>query len=210
MAVSDHAITLAKVIEWQAPGGAVRLAEGGVVKFDSGAGVVAFESGHPVFGSLARCDAFETAIDDRVEGGNITFAPATGAPVSGWWRGDLENTVLKVWIGEVDPEDGVTLTDAELVADWLLDIAGREQGEGSDLLSLDFITRLERLFEIQQGNTCSDTFHQSIFPGERAFENCTDAQQFFAWGAENPPSSGGTFGGSGGGGGGGGLWLRRN
>lgn len=205
MAATDLAITLGAVLEWQAPGGAVRLAQGGVVKFDPGTGLSVFDSEHPVFGSIVAFDAFESAIDDQVEAGRLTFAPATEAALSDWWRVDLENTALRVWIGEIDPGDGVTLTAAELVADWIVDTALREQGEGSDLLSLESMTRQERMFLMRQGNVCSDTFHQTVFPGERGFENCTDGQRFFAWGTDSPPApSMGGAGGNGGGGGGGG------
>lgn len=204
MAATDLTITLAAVIEWQAPGGAVRLADGGVVKFNPGSGLATFEGEHPVFGTITVIDEFENVIGDQVEGGNISFAPSASASLADWWRTDLENTPLRVWIGEIDRADGVTLTDAELVADWLVDTARREQLDGGDILSLDFMTRLEKLFEIRQGNVCSDTFHQSINPGERGFENCTDAQGFFAWGTESPPASRSGSGGAGGGGGGGG------
>ena len=78
----------------------------------------------------------------------------------------------------------------------LVDTAGREQGEASDILTLEFMTVLERLFAINQGNVCSDTFHQTIFSGERGFENCTDNQSFFAWGTESPAGSGGGNSGS--------------
>jgi uncharacterized membrane protein YgcG len=217
VSATDLAITLAAVLEWQAPDGAVRLADGGVVRFNPGGGTVTFEGDHPVFGTLAGFDAFETAIGDSVEGGAFAFAPASGAAVSSWWRTDLENTALRFWVGEIDPADGVTLTDAELVADWLVDTARREQADGSDVLTIECMTRQEKLFEIRQGNVCSDAFHQTIWAGERGFENCTNSQQFFAWGTESPPGGGSgvgsNFSGGGsnfGGGGLGGLMLFSN
>jgi hypothetical protein len=201
MAVTDIAITLAAVLEWQAPGGAVLLADGGVVRFDPGTGLASFTGSHPGFGTIAGFDIFETGIGDQVEGGTISFAPPADAATSAWWRVDLENSRLRLWLGEIDPADGVTLTTAEPVADWLVDTASRDQDDGQDLLTISFMTRQEKLFEIRQGNVCSDAFHQSIWAGERGFENCTDAQAFFAWGAAAPPS-GGVGVGSGGGGGG--------
>ena len=203
MSVTDVFITLAAVLEWQAPDGDVLLAEGGVVKFNSGTGTATFSGSDPDFGTIASFDVFDTGVGDLVEGGTITFAPPADAPASAWWRTDLENTRLRVWLGEIDPADGVTLTDAETLADWLVDTATREQGNGQDLLTIQFMARDQKFFEVRQGNVCSDPFHQSIWPGELGFANATDAQQFFAWGAEAPPS--GSGGGSGGAGGGGGF-----
>lgn len=203
MAATDRTVTLAAILEWEAPDGDVRLADGGVVKFDSGAGVVSFIGKDPVFGTIAGFDIFESGVGDQVEGGEISFAPASDATVSDWWRSDLENTRARIWLTEVG-SDGVSAESATLLADWLVDTASRDQGDGGrDVLSVEFMTRLQKLFEIRQGNVCSDRFHQSIWSGERGFENCHDGPQYFAWGTEAPRGSGGS-GGSGGGGGGGG------
>jgi hypothetical protein len=203
VAVTDLAITLAAVLKWEAAGGDVLLADGGLVRFDPGGGTVTFTGDDARFGTIVEVDVFETGVGDRVESGSITFAPAGEAAVSSWWRTDLENSRMRIWVGEIDPADGVSLTGAELVADWLVDTTARDQEAGSDLLKITFMTRLAKLFELRQGNVCSDSFHRSIWAGERGFENCTDAQQFFAWGAEAPPAGRSPAGGGGGGGGGG-------
>lgn len=203
MAATDLSITLAAVIEWQAPGGDVLLADGGVVKFNPGAGTLTFTGSDARFGTLAAVDEFAIGVGDQAETGSLSFVPPATAATADWWRTDLENSRLRIWLGEIDPADGVTLTDAELVADWLIDTPSREQADGQDVLSLSCITRDQKLFELRQGNVCSDAFHRSIWPGERGFENCTDAQQYFAWGTSAPPA-GGVSGGGGGGGGGGG------
>ena len=206
MAATDLAITLAAVLEWQAPDGDVLLADGGLVKFNPGGGVVSFTGSDPGFGTIATFDVFDTGVGDQVEGGAISFVPPADAPTSAWWRTDLENTRLRIWLGEVDPATAV-MSGAEILADWLVDTANRDQAQGQDVLTLELFARDQKLFEVRQGNVLSDAFHNSIWSGERGFENATDAQQFFAWGAAAPPSgsvgSGGAGGGGGGGGGGG-------
>lgn len=204
MAVTDLTITLAAVIEWQAPGGDVLLADGGVVKFDPGSGELTFTGADARFGTLAAADEFEVGVGDQAQIGGLSFVPPADAAVADWWRTDLENSRIRVWLGEIDPVDKITLTDAELIGDLLVDTPSREQANGQDVLRLSFIARDQKLFETRQGNVCSDAFHQSIWPGERAFENCTDAQQFFAWGTGAPPSGGSSGGGGGSGGFGGG------
>lgn len=205
MAATDVSITFAAALLWEAPGGNVALADGGVVKYDPGSGTITFESEHPDFGTIAGFDTFDTGTGDNVDGGVIDFAPPSSATLSNWWRTDLENTRMRLWVGEID-SDGVTLTGEEVLADWLVDTASREQGAaGSDILSVEFMTRLEKLFEINQGNVCSDTFHRSIWSNERGFENCHDGAQYFAWGTEAPRGSGASFSSGGGGGFGGGI-----
>lgn len=203
MSVTDTAITLAAILEWEAPGGTVRLCDGGVVKYDTGAGIVTFESEHPVWGTVIDFGAFEGGIGDMVEGGEIVFAPNPAATLSDWWRDDLENTRLRVWQGEI-ASDGVTLENEELLADWLVDTATRTRGQdGEELMQVECMTRLHKLFQIRDGNTCSDRFHRSIWTGERGFENCHDGPQYFAWGTEGPSGAGSSGGAQGGGGRGG-------
>lgn len=195
-------VTLATVLQWDAPDGAVRLSDGGIVKYDSGAGTAIFESEDAVFGTIAAFDNFESGIGDLLEAGTISFAPAPGADVADWWRTDLESTRLRLWAGQI-ASDAVTLEQEENLADWLVDTVTRERGaSGQDVLVIKFMTRLRKLAEIQQGNVCSDRFHQTVWSGERGFENCHDGPQYFAWGTEAPPSGSGG-GGSGGGNGGG-------
>ncbi|MAY20319.1 MAG: hypothetical protein CL955_06845 [Erythrobacteraceae bacterium] len=201
MAVTDTAITLGAILLLEAPDGDVLLSDGGIVKFDPGTGTANFDVFDDVFGTVADFEAFETGVGDMVEGGSITFQPAFAADVADWWRTDLEGSRLRIWMGEI-ASDGVTLEDEELVADWLVDTAHREQSAGQDLLRVEFMSRLEKLFEVSQGNVCSDRFHQSIWSGERGFENCHDGPQYFAWGTDNPPAGSTQRGGSGGGNGG--------
>jgi hypothetical protein len=202
MAASDTATSFAAVLLWEAPAGDVRLCDGGVVKFDPGDGTVVFEGDNATFGTVAAFDTIESGSGDTTDGGTLVFAPPSDATLSDWWRTDLENTRLRLWVGKM-AADQVTLTGEELLADWLVDTGKRERGEGGvDLLSIEFMTRLEKLFEVNQGNVCSDAFHDTIWPGERGFENARDQRGFFAWGTEGPRGSGGSFGTSGGGGGG--------
>jgi hypothetical protein len=117
--------------------------------------------------------------------------PDPDATVSDWWREDLFDTRLRLWIGEVNA-DGYTVSSATLLADWLVDNVERVQGAGGqDLLSLSLMSRSEKLFLLNEGNVCSDRHHQTVFTGERGFENCTDLMGFVAWGTANPQRTAG-------------------
>lgn len=203
MALTDTSITLAVFLKWEAPDGDVRICEGGFLDYDS----ERYTAEDAVFGALVSARPAEAAFGDAAEGGTLVFCPAPDATLTDWWREDLESTRVQAWLGEVD-SDGKTVSSAEQLGDWLVDTVTREQeDEGSDLLTVELMGRAERLFLVNEGNVCSDRFHQTVYPGELGFRNCTDAQQVFAWGVAGP--SGGTVGGGGGvggRGGGGGLW----
>ncbi|MFC3097382.1 hypothetical protein [Alteraurantiacibacter palmitatis] len=191
MAATDIAITLATFIRFEAPGGDVLLADGGVVKF----GGDTFDSWHAVFGAIQKIDVIRSTIGDMAERGKLVLAPNPEASVSSWYNFGIRNARVRVWMGELEA-DGVTCTDAKRLADWQVDEITRVQMMGQDLLQIDMIGRGEKLFLTNEGNVCSDRFHQSLFPGERGFENCTDEQGYFAWGAESPQRANPVRGGS--------------
>lgn len=193
MSATDPAIHLACFLKAEFPDGDVRLCDGGFLTYDS----ESYTAADAVFGAIQQPDALEAAFGDMAESGTLTLAPARSASVGDWWRTDLENCRIRIWMGEYDPATHAVAT-AELLADLLVDTITREQGAGGqDLLRLGLMGRAEKLFLIREGNVCSERFHKSVWPGEDGFNNCTDVQGFVAWGAASPPRSTGS-GGSGG------------
>lgn len=187
MAATDPAITLAYFLKWEAPDGDVRLCDGGFLNYAS----ERYDSRHAVFGAIHESEAFEAGFGDMAEMGALVLAPAPGAALADWWRVDLEKTRLRIWQGELD-SDLKTVSTAKQVADWLVDTAERQQGvNGEDLLRLEMMGRAERLFVQSEANTLSDRHHQSVWSGERGFENCHDGPQFFAWGTATPAAGSG-------------------
>lgn len=199
MSASDTSVTLVALLKFEAPDGDVRLCDGGFVDHAA----ERYTSEDSVFGTVQGFEPVTTAFDDQAEGGTLVFAPPEDADVDDWWRDDLADSRVRLWLGELD-SDGKTVTNATQLADWLADTAERTQGVGQDLLSLDLIARTERLFQVNEGNVLSERHHTSVFSGELGLRHCTDLRGFVAWGAESPPRSAGASGGAAGGGGAGG------
>lgn len=186
MGATDRTITLVNLLKWEAPGGTVRLCNGGFVDFDG----ERYESRHPVWGQLTEWPDLEDALDELSEGATLTFRPDPAAAVADWWRLDLPGGRLRLWEGEL-ASDMLTVTAATQLADLLVDDPGRTQSpDGGNLLDMELMGRGQRLFIINEGNVCSDRWHQSVWPGELGFVNCTDVPDNFAWGvastAEQP------------------------
>lgn len=187
MAATDRVITLAHCLKWEVPGGDVLLSDGGVVIFGS----ETYQSEHAAFGAIFSLPSVATAFGDMAQGGKLVLAPNAGAALADWWRMDLFGTRMRLWQVEVE---GAAVTASELLLDWLVDTPERVQGpDGMDLLQLSLISNLERAFLVNEGNVCSDRHHQSLFPGELGFVNCTDVTGFVAWGTANPQRSAGGY-----------------
>lgn len=197
MSATDRTITLASFLKWETPASNVLLCDGGTLIYDS----ETYSAKDSVFGSIASFDAIEAGFGDVAESGSLTLAPSPDAALADWWRDDLYDTRIRLWMGEVEA-DGFTVSSATLLADWLVDTVERTQSMGGqDLLTLELMSRSEKLFLKREGNVCSERFHTSVWARELGFRNCTDLVGYIAWGTANPPrgSTGGGGGGSGGG-----------
>ncbi|MGB7407147.1 MAG: hypothetical protein WA908_01460 [Pontixanthobacter sp.] len=192
-------ITLTCFAKLEAPNGDVRLCDGGFVYFEG----EKYEAQHDIYGTIQSIDEIEASFGDLAEGGDIVFSPNPDAALTDWFRADLENSRLRIWIGEI-AEDGKNVVRATQIADRLVNTAGRDQNpSGEDLLPLSLIGRAQKLFLVNEGNVCSERFHKSVWPGENGFNNCIDNQVEVAWGVASSPNgttSGGrgrgSFGGS--------------
>ena len=196
MSATDVAITLACFLKFEAPDGNVLLSDGGMLEYDS----EEYTAYDDVFGAVYEPEAIEAAFGDLAEDSTLILAPNPDATLTDWYRTDLENCRVRVWMGEVD-SDGYTVSTAEQLGDYTVDtIERRQSASGQDLLVLGLIARTEKLFLKREGNVCSERFHKTVFSGEDGFNNCTDLRGYVAWGTESPRAAG-----AGGGGGFGGI-----
>mgnify|MGYP005984018601 CR=1 FL=1 len=195
MAAGDVATTEVCLMKLELTNGtAVRLCDGGFIDFASDGTSERYECEHPVFGTIAAPGEHEVGFGDQAERGVIAFAPPGNVALTDWYGDHLLDARLRTWAGELDA-DGKTVGTAELLDDLLVDTYEQTIGaRGSRLLELGFISRTERFFLRNEGNVCSSPFHQSIYPGELGFNNCTDKVGYLAWGAL-APARGGVVGG---------------
>lgn len=189
MAVSDTAITLVRLVKMEAPNGDVLLSDGGFCDFDG----ERYESEHNIYGTLTNISALESGFGDQSESNNLVFAPNSDVNQFQWYRDDLEDSRVRVWMGELN-EATNEVQDARQLGDYLVDTVGLELSRGATALQLSLIARSEKLFLINEGNVCSTRFHQKQYPGELGFDNCTGVPGYLAWGVAAPQqgsSSGG-------------------
>ncbi|WP_439569048.1 hypothetical protein [Sphingopyxis sp.] len=199
MALTDPAFTMVSLLKIEFPSHTVRLCDGGRAVM----GGEEYLSGHDVWGTIAAAEEIEDAMGDSAPGGGFSLMLAPDTPLSTIIDPALQTCRVRFWQGELDA-DMETVIDPELLADKLIDVPRWNPDEW--VLDLDLMDRTEVFFLRSEGNVCSASWHQSVWPGERGFDNCTDTPGQVAWGVEGAPS--GTVyrgnGGNGGGGGGGG------
>ena len=182
MALTDRIITLVGLMKIEFPARTVRLCDGGFARYAG----EDYSSRDAVFGTIAGVDAIEDAVGDAAPGGGFTLFPDPEAGLINVFVPDLQNSRVRIWLGELD-NDGVSVIHATQLVDQLVDTVDLQLVLGSRSLDFTTIGRAEKLFLRSEGNVCSTAFHQSVWPGEKGFDNCTDLEGQVAWGIEGPP-----------------------
>lgn len=194
-------ILLAGLLLIELPGHTVRLCDGGMVK-GFGADFTARDT---LVGSIAGFEAISEGVGDDVPGGTLSFLPPDGVASSALIRGDYQNARVAIWIAEIDEASGLVIGTPDLQIEAQVDVMRIRLASGMRVLEVDFTARAERLFLIDEGNTLSPQFHNSVWPGETGLNEATGLTIEQAWGAKSAPR--GVTGGGGGYGGGGRVGL---
>lgn len=206
MAMTDPAFTMVSLIKIEFPSRTVRLSDGGRVMM----GGEEYLSSDDVFGTIAGAEEIEDEMGDSAPGGGLSLMPSPDTTLSTIIDPAMQNCRVRFWQGELDA-DMETVSAPDLLADKLIDVPHWNPDEW--VLDLDLMDRTEIFFLRSEGNVCSASWHQSVWPGERGFDNCTDAPGQVAWGVEGAPSGtvkGGNGGNGGGPGGGDGRGLQND
>lgn len=196
-------ITLAGLVKIELPDATIRLCDGAFVIW----GEETFFSSDENFGNIGGIDAVSEGVGDSAPALRLTFQPTTTAAPADLSQPSWQGSRVRVWIAEVDPDTNQVTGTPSLQFDGQTDTTELIVGRSKRLVVMDIVSRAERLFVIDEGNTLSDRFHQSLYPGERGEENATGIGVGVAWGQALPAQSyglgfsgGGNYGGGGGGG----------
>jgi len=187
---------LVGLIRIELPGHDIRLCDGGFMEHDG----LVFQAEDDVFGTIGLLDAMSEGVGDEVPAGKLTFIPRTTAAAAQLSKPGFQNSRMRFWIGEFDVISGRLVSPPDLMMEAQTDQTILRRGRGTRELEMRFVSRAERLFTINEGNTLSARFHRSIYPGESGFDRATGVPTQRAWGTSAPPrgvsssSSGGSYG----------------
>ena len=142
----------------------------------------------PTFGILGAMESFEEGVGDEVPSFSLTFLPRSTAAAADLAAPGMQGSRLRLWIAELDDLTGQIIGTPDQQFDGMLDQATLVTGLRKRELRKTIVPRGERFFNSNDGNTLSDTFHKSVYPGERGEENATDSVSV-AWGTEAAPGT---------------------
>lgn len=168
---------LVGLIKIELPAQTIRLCDGGFIYF----GGEKYTSADDAFGSIETVEAIEENAGDEAPSGRLTFLPSSASAAGDLSQPEFQGSRARMWLARVDEATG-TVLDSELVGDMELDTTTLRGARSSRRLDMEFISVAERLFNINEGNVLSASFHKAIWPGEQGLDNAVGVPSQVAWG----------------------------
>ena len=162
------------------PDDTIRWTDGGFVVWDSNT----YQDEDATWGALSAVEE----IEDGVTGSATVCALSINAPpdsLADWTAVDVQGSVVTVHLGAVDRATGLLIGEPELLIRCELDQPRLGVG-GSVSLIYDCITEEARMLEPNEEQRQTDSFHQTVWPGEKHYEFVTDVRRKIYWRADNP------------------------
>jgi len=169
-------------VEINLPGYDLRLLDGSGILLVDGQ---TFVGEDPIYGVLDSIDELTDGLGDEAPALSINLLPASGAAVGQLASPAFQGSRVRVRVGAVSKETGLTI-GTHLLFDGELDVPVLTVGKGSRRLAFECVSSFERFFENDEGARLSDSFHQAIWPGETGFRNITGIEQTIYWGVATP------------------------
>jgi hypothetical protein len=175
--------TIFAAVEIVLPDYTIRLCDGaGVVSFDG----KIFTGQDATYGTLYSVDEIKDGSGDEAPAVTLTLAPASNAAEADISSAAMQGSQVTFWLGVVDPTNGLVVGEPLVVFLGELDIPTLRASDNSLLLDLQISSAFEEFFFNDDGARLSDTFHQSVWPGEKGMSFCVAILHQLYWGSDAP------------------------
>lgn len=141
------------------------------------------------YGTIGEIETISESIGDSAPGVDMTFLPPSLAAAVALANA-LPDRMVWMWMALVDPDTGIVVPDPDLRFVGEVDTVVIEHTRGRIEVKVSIVSVFDRLLEPDEAIVMSDTFHQSIFPGETGFANQTGTPIDRIWGpGDKPPAA---------------------
>ena len=151
------------------------------------------------FGSIVGGDSISEDVTAQAPNLSITVQVASTATKSEIAGAAVQLVPWRIWLAALTLDASnhlVAIADPELEFDGFIDQAVSEIDAGKDQITYSLISGFDYFFEDNEGQRLSDTFHESVWPGEQGLANVTGVTKKVYWGTLGPNSAGGVGGGA--------------
>lgn len=178
-ALAQPAIGMFCAIRLTYPTFTLRLLDGAAVLSLNGETFVGYDE---TYGALIGLENITDGGSDQAPRARIVLNPPTNVALAALAAPDAQGSRVEIWEGVFNLATGLVIPDADLAFDGEIDQP--VYSPKSRNLTLDCNSSFEGFFSVQEGVRLTDSWHQSIWPGERGLEYQTALRTTLPWGAE--------------------------
>lgn len=178
-AVAAPAIGLFTAVRLTYPTFALRLLDGAGRLTIYGADFVGYDT---AYGALIGLESITDGGQDQAPRARIVLNPPTNAALATLAAPDAQGSTVEIWEGSFDIATGLVVPDPDLA--FFGEVDQPVYSPKSRNLSIDCTSSLEGFFTVEEGVRLTDSWHQSIWSGERGLEYQTAIRNTLPWGAE--------------------------
>ncbi|NOW44113.1 hypothetical protein FHW96_000240 [Novosphingobium sp. SG751A] len=178
-ALADNRVLLFGAARIALPDYTIRLLDG------SGALMIGgelYQGRDDVYGVLDTIEGIEESLSEETPTLSIGLIPATDTALAALVDPAVQGSEVQVMVGVVDLSTGQPVATPYQVFVGELDVPTITWGENDRRLEYRVNSVGERFFQIEEGRRLSSAFHQSVWPGEKGLDYCTDVEITLAWG----------------------------
>lgn len=163
------------------PGGTIRLTDGGFVVWSGNT----YDSRDEVYGTMGAVEEIEDGVDNTAGLCAITVLPPDDTALAALASPLVQGAPVTVHLGAVNRLTGLLEGEPELLFRGELNYARLGVGDSWSLV-LECTTEEGRQLEPNAAQMLTDSFHKSVWPGERGFEHVIELGRPIYWREDTP------------------------
>lgn len=136
------------------------------------------------FGVISEISELSDGVDGEASSASLTVLPADDEAFGVLIDPATQGATVNISLGAVDFQTGALIGEPDLLLRCEVDVA-RLTRTGEALI-LDCITEEARMLEVNDERRLTDSFHQSVWPGELGYANVTGLDTKIYWRANDP------------------------
>lgn len=147
-------------------------------------GANTYKAEDATYGALGAIGAIEDGADGQATVCDLTIL-CDGTAMALWIDPAEQGSLVTIHLGTVNPSTGLLIGEPELLFRGELDQPRLSSGQSQTLI-YDCITEEARMLEPNEEQRLTDSFHQSVWPGELGYDKVTELEQTVFWRADDP------------------------
>jgi len=175
-------------LQWDLPGGALRLSTVGFFSFTVDGAPATFLESSDTYGRLAGIGEISDGIADEAPTTPFVIMLPSADAMAELVAPAVQNSRVRIWNLALDPVTGLVLGTPELWFRGRSDAAVLNIDEASYAISVDVKSALARAQRTNEAAKVNNGFHQRCRPGEKGFQYVSSVNRSIPWGSDTPVS----------------------